>query len=57
MAVIINEMEVILESQSSQREKQTEPASRPVAFSPLKPYELSDILRRQAERALRLRAH
>lgn len=57
MAVIINDLEVVLESAETQA-AEAEPASpQPPATPPLTPGDLDGILRHQADRAARVRAH
>ena len=57
MAVIINDLEVVLESAETQAAEPKPASPQPPATPPLTPGDLDGILRHQADRAARVRAH
>jgi hypothetical protein len=56
MAVIINEFDVQVQPPEERPQGEAEPAEEAPAVA-LRPQELADVLRHQAERRARLRAH
>lgn len=56
MPVIINDFDVVVDP-PQEAPRDATPAERPVAEPPRSPLDLADLLDRQHERRLRLRAH
>lgn len=56
MGVIINDIEIVIESKKDSKPIETPPPQSPVS-SPLTPLDIRDILQRQLERQLRIDAY